>query len=76
MLHGRQDEIHNGVVFVDHFEPVDPALRGAEAVYQLHWDDSILDTYLVCWDTRIVELKFYWEPTKEQIQTAAELLCP
>lgn len=76
MLHGRQDEIHNGVVFVDHFEPVDPALWGAEAVYQLHWDDSILDTYLVCWDTRIVELKFYWEPTKEQIQTAAELLCP
>lgn len=63
-------------MFVDHFEPVDPALWGAEEAYQLHWSDSILDTYLVCWDNRIVEITFYWQPTQEQIETAAERLGP
>ena len=24
--------------------------------------DSTLDTYLVCWDNRIVVIKFYWDP--------------
>ena len=34
------------------------------------------DTYLVCWEKRIVEIKFYWTPTREQIQIAAERLRP
>lgn len=74
LINERQDEVHDDFVFVDHFEPVDPALWGAEEAYQLHWSDSILDTYLVCWDNRIVEITFYWQPTQEQIQTAAETL--
>lgn len=72
----RQDEIHDDFVFEDHFEEIDPTPWGAEEAYQLHWSDSILDTYLVCWETRILEIKFYWQPTGEQIQIAAERLKP
>lgn len=76
LVNARQDEVHDNVVFIDHFEPVDPAPWGAEEAYQLHWSDSILNTYLVCWENRIVEIKFYWQPSQEQIQTAAEHLNP
>lgn len=76
LLKERQDEVHDGFVFIDHFEAIDPTPWDAEEVYQLHWSDSILDTYLVCWENRIVEIKFYWQPSQEQIQTAAEHLNP
>ena len=76
LLKERQDEAHDDFVFVDHFEPVDAAPWGAEEAYQLHWSDSVLDTYLVCWENRIVEITFYWQPTQEQIQMAAECLKP
>ena len=36
--------------------------------------DSTLDTYLVCWDNRIVVIKFYWNPTPEQIAIVVEKL--
>lgn len=71
LLRARQDEVHDDFVFTDHYEPVDPSPWKAEEAYQLHWSDSILDTYLVCWDTRIVEITFFWAPTLEEIQTAA-----
>ena len=74
LLNERQDEVHDDFVFEDHFEPVDPAPWGAEEVYQLHWSDSVLDTYLVFWETRIVEITFYWQPTSEQLRAAAEIL--
>lgn len=76
LLKEHQDEVHDDFVFEDHFEPIDPAPWGAEEVYQLHWSDSIMNTYLVCWENRIVEIQFYWEPTQEQIQIAAEQLKP
>ena len=76
ILAQRQDEVHDGFVFVDHYEPVDPASWKAREVYQLHWSDTILDTYLVYWEGRIVEIQFYWTPTPEQIRLAAELLAP
>lgn len=76
LVNKRQDEVHEDFVFIDHFEPVDPIPWGAEEAYQLHWSDSILDTYLVCWENRIVEITFYWQPTKDQIQIAAEQLKP
>lgn len=74
VLRARQDEDHGDFVFTDHYEPVDAAPWGADAAYQLHWSDSVLDTYLLCWGSRIVELTFYWEPTAEQIAAAAEAL--
>ena len=44
----------------------------AEEVDQVCWRDGGRDdTYLVCWEKRSVEIKFYWTPTLEQIQIAA-----
>ena len=74
LISQRQDEVHEDFVFVDHYEPIDPAAWGAQEAYQLHWSDGVMDTYLICWETRIVEIKFYWTPTSEQIGRAAEIL--
>ncbi len=74
LVNTRQDEVHGDVIFTDHFEPIDPTLWNAQEVYQLHWSDSILDTYLVCWENRIVEITFFWEPTNEEIVIASEKL--
>ena len=76
LVHERQDEVHDDFILVDHFEPVDPTPWEAEEAYQLHFSDGVLNTYLVCWEKRIVEIKFYWTPTREQIQIAAERLRP
>ena len=76
LVNARQDEVHDDFVYIDHFEAIDPTPWDAEEAYQLHWSDSILNTYLVCWDNRIVEIKFYWQPTEDQIQIAAEQLKP
>ena len=74
MLNERRDEVYSDGVFIDHYEPIDAALWEANAAYQLHWSDSIMDTYLVCWENRIVEIKFYWNPTPEQIEIVVEKL--
>jgi len=74
MLDKRQDEIGEDYIFINHYEPIDAAAWNAKAAYQLYWSDSILDTYLICLDDRIVEIKFYWTPTPEQIAVAAEKL--
>ena len=46
----------------------------ADEAYQLHWSDSILDSYIVCWGNRIVEVKFFWDATENEIRTAAAIL--
>lgn len=76
VLESRQDDVVESgeVVFVDHFEPIDPSLWGADEAYQLHWSDTVLDTYLVCWSNRIAEVKFFWEAAEDEIRTAAEIL--
>lgn len=74
VLNARQDEVYGDGVFTDHYEPVDAAVWHAEEAYQLHWSDSVLDTYLICRQNRIVEIKFFWEPTPEQIALMAERL--
>ncbi len=72
VLNSRQDEIYDGSVFTDHYEPVDASVWNADDAYQLHFSNSVLDTYLVCWGNRIVEISFSWEPTSEQISIAAD----
>lgn len=73
-LNARQDQIHGDYVFTDHYEPVDASAWNADDAYQLHWSSSVINTYLLFWKNRIVELKFYWEPTPEQISIAAGIL--
>lgn len=73
-VNSRRDEVRKDYVFIDHYEPADPAPWGADEVYQRHWSEGVLNDYLLFWGDRIVELKFYWEPTPEQIAAAAEKL--
>ena len=72
----RQDEVYDDFTFTDHFEAIDPSIWKADDAYQLYWSDSYLNTYLLFWDDRIVELKFYWDPTPEQIEIAIQKLMP
>ncbi len=74
LVNARQDQVQGDFVFVDHFEPTDPVPWGAQEAYQLLGNDGLMDTYLICWETRIVEIKFYWTPTAEQIARAADIL--
>lgn len=74
VLGSRRDEVHGDFVFTDHYEPVDASVWNADEAYQLHWSDGVLNTYLICWGNRIAEVKFYWEPTREQIAAAAARL--
>ena len=74
ILSSRQDEVHGDYIFTDHYEPIDATIWGSDEAYQLHWSDTIMNTYLLFWDDRIVEIKFYWEPTTEQMVKAAEVL--
>ncbi len=72
LIRDNQDEL-----LEKHLRPVDPAPWHAQEAYQVYWRDGELDeSYLVCWEKRIVELKFSWTPTQEQLQTAAEHLAP
>ena len=74
LLNERQDEVYDDYIFTDHYEPVDATIWNANEAYQLHWSGSILNTYLICWENRIVEIKFYWQPTPEQIAVVVEKL--
>lgn len=74
ILNERQDEVYDDVIFTDHYEPIDATLWQADEAYQVHWSSTILDTYLICWENRIVEIKFYWQPTPEQIAIVVDKL--
>ena len=75
LLNERKDEIENGqVVFADHYEPVDPAPWQANEAYQLYWSSGYLDKYLLCYESRIIELSLFGEPTPEQMAIVADKL--
>ena len=74
VLNARQDEINGDFVFIDHYEPADASVWNADAAYQRHRNGYVMDTYLIFWGERIVEVRFSWEPTPEQLAIAAAKL--
>lgn len=75
LLNSRQDEyFDDGEVFTNHYEAVDAAPWGAREAYQVHWSDSILNKYLLCYETHFVEISFDWEPTTQQMAIVGEKL--
>lgn len=75
LLSERKDEVQGGeVVFVDHYEPIDPAPWKAKEAYQCHFSSSVLDTYLLCYEDRIVELSLHFTPDERQMAVVAEKL--
>ena len=54
---------------------VDPMPWGAEEAYQLAYQDTgALERYLLCYEDRIVEISFDWEPTAEHKAIVGEKL--
>lgn len=75
VINEYQDEVREDYVLIDHYEPIDPAPWGADEAYQHHWSESVMDTYLLVWGDRIVEINFYSQtPTPEQMAIVAEKL--
>ena len=53
----------------------DPMPWNANKVYQLAYQDSgNLNSYLLCYDDRIIEISFDWKPTAEQMAIVADKL--
>ena len=75
LLHDRQDEVVDGqVVLADHYEQVDALTWRANEAFRLYWSGGYLDHYLLCYENRIVEITFSWEPTAEQMEIVADKL--
>lgn len=77
LLSERKDEktAEGQVDFYDHYEPIDPTPWKAREAYRLYWSyGHFLDRYLLCYEKRIVEIVFFWEPTPEQMAIVADKL--
>ncbi len=70
-----EDEVADGeVVLQDHYEPVGAAPWRAQEAYRLYWSDGYLNKYLLCYENRIIEIRFDWEPAPGQMAVVAEKL--
>ena len=57
------------------YRPIDAAPWGAAEAYQLyHFQDSPSARYLLCWEDRIVEIRFDETPTAAQMALAGNIL--
>ena len=75
LLNERKDEIEGGqVMFADHYELVDASIWQADEAYRLYWSQGYLEHYLLCYDERIIEITFSWEPAPEQMAIVADRL--
>lgn len=75
MVNKPKDRLDNeGNLFINHYESVDASPWQAKEAYQLHWSESILYKYLLCYEDRLIEIDFDWEPTVEQMWIVAEKL--
>lgn len=75
LLNERKDEVIDGqVVLADHYEQVDASPWRANEAYRLYWSGGYIDRYLVCYENRIIEIAFFWEPTSEQMAIVADKL--
>ncbi|MDK2902356.1 MAG: hypothetical protein PWQ93_275 [Clostridiales bacterium] len=74
----EQDERNNKRIPDGHkkvYEVHDAVPWGAQEVYRLVSQDSgPMNWYLLCYKDRIIEIKFDWEPTPEQMKIVAEKL--
>ncbi len=59
------------------FRALDAAPWGAEEVFRLYSEEGWWTyTYLLCYKERIIEIRFGWEPTAEQMEIVGQKLNP
>ena len=67
LLDSRKDTVNHGeVIFVNHFEPIDPAPWGAQEAYQELWDGEFSSQYILCYENKIVKLNTNWDLDENQ----------
>lgn len=75
LLNEKQDETADGsVIFPDSWQPADAAPWAAAEAYRHHFGADMTNNYLLCYKDYIVEIRFSWEPSPEQMAVAAEKL--
>ena len=74
LLKAKKDDISDGQAFANHYEPSDPSPWLAQDAYRLRWSSGYIDHYLLCYENRIVEIQFSWEPDPEQMTAAGRIL--
>lgn len=74
MIHEREDEVVDGVVFADHYEAIDPTPWGAKEAYQQYFSTGYADWYILCYEDKIIDIWFEFTPTPEQMKIVAEKL--
>lgn len=56
---------------------VDPASWGANEAYRLYQEEGwYMDWYLLCYEDKVIEIRFDWEPTEEQMAIVGQKLDP
>ena len=59
------------------YKEQDTSAWGAEEVYRLYSEEGWwTNTYLLCYEDRIIEICFDWEPTEEQMEIVCQKLNP
>ena len=59
------------------YKEQDPSAWGAKEVYRLYSEEGWWTyTYLLCYENQIVEIRFDWEPTAEQMEIVRQKLNP
>ena len=79
-LYNDLDETNNPDVPVGHrliYQEVNATPWGANAAYQIYQEEGYyLNWYLLCYDDRIIEIRFDWEPTTEDMAIVNQKLNP
>lgn len=74
-----QDEINNGVPegHRDIYKETDAAPWSANAAYRLYQEEGWWqNNFLLCYDDRIIEIRFDWEPTPDDMSIVSQKLNP
>lgn len=79
-LYNDLDETNNPDVPVGHrliYQEVNATPWGANAAYQIYQEEGYyLNWYLLCCDDRIIDIRFDWEPTTEDMAIVNQKLNP
>lgn len=74
-----QDESNNNIPEGHRsiYKEVDATPWDAETAFRLYHEEGWWqDTYLLCYEERIIEIRFDWEPTEEQMEIVGQKLNP
>lgn len=75
LMGAEKNEAADGeAVFSERWQAADALPWGAAEAYRYDWGEAFRNSYLLCYEDRIVEIAFDWEPTPEQMAAVGEKL--